>query len=193
MIGSLKRALDAEVSVEHLAEELARHESSLPGDDLRRLASVLADVIRSVPDALAHVLALAKDEHCGRAVAFATGSILNYLFDPDDLLPESGDGHLGLLDDAYLVHIFVTRLTNAYPFVNSSITYDAPSDRSLATVASLLPDGVAQSLARTSETIISVAHALFAPGANGRAPELEYQLDIRVAGAIHTLDGFAAD
>ena len=141
MIDLLKRALDVEVTVEGLAEALSLHSSGESSEDLGRLAGVLADVVHRVPDALTWALALSKDERCGRAVAFATGSIFNYLFDADDLLPESHFGHLGLLDDAYLVHVFVARLAQTYPFAQPRVAYAAPNPRSLDVVASFLPDG----------------------------------------------------
>ena len=72
----------------------------------RRLAAVLEPYLRSVPDALATALAMSKDPRCGRAVSFATGSILAYVFDEEDLFPEATFGIIGMLDDAYLVHAF---------------------------------------------------------------------------------------
>ena len=59
---------------------------------------------------------MSKDPHFGRAVAFATGTILTYIFDEEDLLPEASFGVVGLLDDAYLVHGFVGSLSRMYPF-----------------------------------------------------------------------------
>ena len=187
MIGSLERALVAEVTAENLIVELAPLAGDAPGDDLRRLADVLAEVVLAVPDALARALSLGTDERCGRAVTFATGSILHYLFDPDDLLPESSYEHLGLLDDAYLVHTFVAGLSRAYPFVDGDNAYLPPSAASLAVVAALLPGGVAESLVRTTDTIILVAQALFASAAGAAPAGIEHRPAIRVAEAIAAL------
>jgi hypothetical protein len=92
-----------------------------------------------------------------------------------------------LLDDSYLAHVFVSHLTMSYPFAETGVDYRPPSSRSLEVVAALLPDGVAPSLVRTSQAIIGVAHALIGGGSDGRAPESDPDLDLRVAEAIHTL------
>jgi hypothetical protein len=193
MIEYLKRALEAEITVESLAKALAELDGNVSSDELDRLADALAGVVHSVPDALAHALAMSKDERCGRAIAFATGSILTYLLDPDDLIAESNQGQVGLLDDSYLVHTFATQLRTTYPIAESPVPYSPPSARSLEIVAALLPDGVAQSLARTSERIIAVAQALFISGPQGRALEPDHELDIRVAGAVQALAGLGEE
>jgi uncharacterized membrane protein YkvA (DUF1232 family) len=187
MIDLLRRGLEAEVTVDCMTDALAQFDGGVPGEDLDHLAKVLTAFVQSVPDALAHALALSKDARCGRAVAFAIGTILTYLMDPEDLIAESTNGPLGLLDDSYLAHVFVTHLTMSYPFAESGVVYRPPSGRSLEAVAALLPDGVAQSLARTSEAVIGVAHALIGCGSDGRVPEFGPDLDMRVAEAIHTL------
>lgn len=140
-----------------------------------------------VPDALDHALAISKDTRCGRAVAFSTGTILTYLLDPDDLIAETEHGPLGLLDDSYLVHVFLAQLTMTYPFAESGVEYRPASSRSLEVVATLLPDGVAQSLVRSSEAVIRVAQALFGSGSDGGAPESDHDLHMRVVDAIHAL------
>ena len=110
MIDLLRLGFDKRISAEGLAESLRPHASDIPSEDLDRLAAVLEQFLRTVPDALATALGMSKDPYCGRAVAFATGAILTYLFDEEDLLPEASYGLVGMLDDAYLVHGFVTTL-----------------------------------------------------------------------------------
>lgn len=185
MIDVLKRGLDAEITASGLGDALRQHANHLPTDDVEQLASVLEQFLRAVPDALAFALALAKDPRCGRSVAFATGPILNYLFDEDDLLPESSFGTLGLLDDAYLVHAFVASLQQMYPFAAPAVAYSAPDSRAFEVVASFLPEGVAHSLRRTCESTILVAQALFVP-AQGDGAAASLTPEIRVSEAART-------
>jgi hypothetical protein len=161
MIALLKHGLEAELSSEDLVDALRRHADGLPAEDIEHLAKSVEQFLRGIPDAVEWALALSKDARCGRSVAFATGSILTYLFDDEDLLPESSFGNLGLLDDAYLVHAFVAKLAQAFPFV-AELPDSAPDRRAFDVVAALLPDGVAHSLLRTCESTIQVAQALFA-------------------------------
>jgi uncharacterized membrane protein YkvA (DUF1232 family) len=185
MIDVLKRGLDAEITASGLGEALRQHATHLPADDVEQLASVLEQFLRAIPDALAFALALSKDPRCGRSVAFATGPILNYLFDDEDLLPESSFGALGLLDDAYLVHVFVAMLQQMYPFATPAPAYSAPDRRAFEVVASFLPEGVAHSLRRTCESTIMVAQALVPIQTNGTAASLTPP-EIRVSEAART-------
>jgi len=163
MIAQLRRGIEEEITAVEVAEVLARHASDAD-EDVGQLVPVVVEFLHGVPDALELALAMAKDEHCGRSVAFATGTVLNYVFDEDDLLPEASFGTVGLLDDAYLVHGFVALLRETYPFVEPSTSYSPPDQQAFEIVAALLPDGVAHSLLRTCRSTIQVAQALF-PGA----------------------------
>lgn len=185
MIDLLRLGFDKGISAEGLAESLRPHASNVPSEDLDRLAALLEQFLRAVPDALTTALGMSKDPHCGRAVAFATGAILTYLFDEEDLLPEASYGLVGMLDDAYLVHEFVTTLRRMYPFAESlTAGYTAPDDRMSEVVASLLPEGVAASLRRTSESMIQVAQALFPSRPGTDSADLAYQPEIRVLKAL---------
>src|SRR5216110_343766 len=119
MIDLLRRGFDEGISTEEIADGLRRH----AGEDVDELAAVLENYLRTVPDALAAALGMTKDPHFGRAVAFATGTILTYIFDEEDLLPEASYGVVGLLDDDYLVHGFVDSLRRMYPSAASSVEY----------------------------------------------------------------------
>jgi uncharacterized membrane protein YkvA (DUF1232 family) len=187
MIDVLKRGLDAEITASGLGDALRQHANHLSTDDVEQLASVLEQFLRAVPDALAFALALSKDPRCGRSVAFATGPILNYVFDDEDLLPESTFGALGLLDDAYLVHVFVAMLRQMYPFAAPAVAYSAPDRRAFEVVASFLPEGVAHSLRRTCESTILVAQALFVPAQGDGAAEPLAPPEIRVSEAARTV------
>jgi hypothetical protein len=185
MIGLLKLGFDQGIAADDLADALGRHSDDVPADDVEQLATVLEQYLRTVPDALATALGMSKDPHCGRAVAFASGTILTYIFDEEDLLPEASYGTLGMLDDAYLVHGFVAKLQRMYPFAeSSSVAYDAPDERASEVVASLLPEGVALSLLQTSESTIQVAQALFPSGQQAGAADIAFQPEIRVAKAV---------
>jgi uncharacterized membrane protein YkvA (DUF1232 family) len=183
MIYLLKRALDEEITAAGLADALRRHVDDVATEDVEQLAAVLEQFLRAVPDALAWTLALSKDPSCGRAVAFATGPILAYVFDEEDLLPESTFGALGLLDDAYLVHAFAARLAQTYPFAEPAVAYSPPDDRGFEAIASLLPHGVADALRRTCESTILVAQALF-PATAAAAVDGQDTPELRVKEAV---------
>jgi uncharacterized membrane protein YkvA (DUF1232 family) len=184
MIGLLRVGFDEAISSDAIAEALRQHANGAPSEDLDELAVVLEEFLRTVPDALATALRMTKDPHCGRAVAFATGTILTYIFDEEDLLPEASYGLVGMLDDAYLVHMFVATLRRMFPFADpSTAAHAAPDDRASEVVAALLPQGVAPSLRQTCESTVQVAQALF-PSGHGTESAETYQPQIRVAEAV---------
>jgi len=193
VIGLLRRGFDEVITAGALSDALRQHSNDASSDDVEHLAIVLEQFLRTVPDALAFALAMSRDQRCGRSVAFATGPILNYVFDEEDLLPEASFGTLGLLDDAYLVHGFVAMLRRTYPFVEpATVAYAAPDSRMFEVVASLLPEGVAQSLLRTSESTIQVAQALF-PSAQGMGTaDPSFRPEIRVGEAVRAANGAAS-
>jgi len=182
MIELLKRGFEEEINARDLADALRTHTP----ESVEQLAAELDSFLRAVPDAIAAAVAMTKDRRCGRAVAFATGAILNYLFDEDDLLPESSFGAIGLLDDAYLVHAFVAMLRQTFPFVEPAASYAAPEARVFDVVASLLPEGISQALLRTCESTIQVAQSLFVP-ADGAIGETQVRADLRVTDALRAL------
>ena len=142
---------------------------------------MLDQYLRTVPDALATALGMSKDPHFGRAVTFATGTILTYIFDEEDLLPEASYGKVGMLDDAYLVHEFVGSLRRMYPLAAPPIEYAVPEAHTSEVVAAVLPEGVAESLRRTCESTIQVAQALFPSGHRVEGAEVSFEPQLRVA------------
>ena len=184
MIDLLRIGFDEGISADEIADGLRRHAGDVASEDVDELAAVLEGYLRAVPDALATALGMSKDPHFGRAVAFATGTILTYIFDEEDLLPEASYGVVGLLDDAYLVHGFVDSLRRMYPSAAASIEYAAPDARTSEVVAAVLPEGVADSLRRTCESTIQVAQALFPSGQSVDAAEVTFEPQLRVAEAV---------
>jgi hypothetical protein len=183
VIALLKAGFEEDITTEGIAEALHRHADETVSEDLDELARVLAGYLRNVPEAIGTALSMSRDPHCGRAVAFGTGTILTYIFDEEDLLPEASFGTLGLLDDAYLVHSFVDALTRMYPFAAPSLTYAAPDAKTSEVVATILPEGVAESLRRTCESTIQVAQALFPSGQGVDAPAAAVEPQLRVTEA----------
>jgi hypothetical protein len=184
MIDLLRIGFDEGIAADKIADGLRRHAGDVVSEDVDELAAVLEGYLRTVPDALATALGMSKDPHFGRAVAFATGTILTYIFDEEDLLPEASYGVVGLLDDAYLVHGFVDSLSRVYPSAAPPIEYAAPDARMSEVVAAVLPEGVADSLRRTCESTIQVAQALFPSGQSVDAAEVTFEPQLRVAGAV---------
>jgi uncharacterized membrane protein YkvA (DUF1232 family) len=184
MIDLLRLGFDEGISADEIASGLRRHAGDVASEDVDELAPVLEGYLRAVPDALAAALGMSKDPHFGRAVAFATGTILTYIFDEEDLLPEASYGVVGLLDDAYLVHGFVDSLGRMYPSAAASVEYAAPDARASEIVAAVLPEGVADSLRRTCESTIQVAQALFPSWQSVDAAEATFEPQLRVAEAV---------
>ena len=184
MIDLLKLGFDEGISAAKIADALRGHAGDVASEDVDQLADVLEQYLRAVPDALAAALGISKDPHFGRAVAFATGPILTYIFDEEDLLPEASYGIVGLLDDAYLVHEFVGSLGRTYPMAAASIDYAGPDIRTSEVVAALLPVGVAESLRRTCESTIQVAQALFPSGQRVDGGEGSFEPQLRVAAGV---------
>jgi uncharacterized membrane protein YkvA (DUF1232 family) len=184
VIDLLRRGFDEGISADEIAEGLRRHAGDAAGEDVNQLAGVLEGYLRTVPDALEAALAMSKDPHFGRAVAFATGTILTYIFDEEDLLPEASFGVVGMLDDAYLVHGFVDSLGRMFPSAASSADYVAPDAHTSEVVAAVLPEGVADSLRRTCESTIQVAQALFPSGQRVDGAGTESEPKLRVADAV---------
>ena len=187
MIDLLRLGFDHGISTDEIADGLRRHAGEVASEDVDELAAVLESYLRTVPDALATALGMSKDPHFGRAVAFATGTILTYIFDEEDLLPEASYGVVGLLDDAFLVHEFVGSLRRMYPLTEASVEYAAPDAGTSEVVAAVLPEGVAESLRRTCESTIQVAQALFPSGQSIDAADVSFEPQLRVAGALETV------
>jgi uncharacterized membrane protein YkvA (DUF1232 family) len=184
MIGLLRLGFDEGISTDELAAALRGHAGDAASEDVDRLAGVLEQYLRTVPDALGAALGMSKDPHCGRAVAFATGTILTYVFDEQDLLPEASYGVVGMLDDAYLVHEFVSSLRRMYPLAAPPSEDAGPDARTSELVAAVLPEGVAESLRRTCESTIQVAQALFPSGQRVDAADVSFEPQLRVAEAV---------
>jgi len=184
MIDLLRIGFAEAISADEIAVGLRRHGGDADGGDLDQLAKVLEGYLRTVPDAIAAALGMSKDPHFGRAVAFATGTILTYIFDEEDLLPEASYGVVGMLDDAYLVHGFVGSLQRMYPSAATSVEYAAPDAQTSEVVAAVLPEGVADSLRRTCESTIQVAQALFPSGQRVDGADTTFEPQLRVSEAL---------
>ena len=183
MIALLSDALAREATADAFAAELGLLEPGLSEAEARALADVLAPFVRTLPDALAWAVAAARDPHDGRAIAFATGSVLHYVADDDDLVPESAAPLVGLVDDAYLVHAYVAAVHRAFPGSTVGLGYETPDQRAFEVAAALLPAGVAESLVRTCTSTVEVARALFAGGRQDPGDDDGALLDLRLAEA----------
>lgn len=184
MIALLRGALDQAATEEALAAELSGLDPELSEPATRALADVLTPFLRTLPDALAWAVAAARDPHGGRALAFATGSVLHYVADDDDLVPESTAPLVGLLDDAYLAHAYVAAVHRAFPGLTTPLGYETPDQHAFDVAATLLPAGVAESLVRTCTSTTEIARALFAGGPQDAGIDnAPAQLDLRLAEA----------
>jgi hypothetical protein len=161
MMKLVQLGVEEEISSQSLAPLLAKYAPEAAPYCVAELAALLELFLRSVPPALSVAIQMTKNPICGRAVAFATGQVLNYVFDEDDLLPEQESGIIGLLDDAYLAHIYVGALSRMYSQVDTSEAgFQPPDERTLNVVRSLLPAGVASALERTVDNLLLVSNSL---------------------------------
>ena len=184
MIGLLKGLLVEQVTPDGISADLQRLEPDLSPHQAAALADVLVPFIRSMSEALAWAIGLSKSRSCGRAVAFSTGSVLLYLFDEEDLLPEATFGALGLIDDAFAVHVLVRQLRDAFPFAAPPADYESPARSTIELVAAILPDGAAMALQRTCRSLVEVASALFAVPAETEAPDDGAVPSLRLRAAV---------
>jgi hypothetical protein len=182
--GLLSKALAEDASAERLEAVIASEAPDIPRADIRELAEVLERYLNGVPSALDALTTMAKEPRFGRSVAFATGQVLVYLVDEDDLFRDADLGALGLLDDAYLIHACIAALRLALPELNVPDTYATPDERSLAAVRALLPAGIAEALDRTTENLVRVAVALYSGGGQGSSAPPPPRPTLRVGDAL---------
>lgn len=102
MISLLQQGLERELQSGKLLVDLSKHTANSGADShaITELANSLEPFLRSIFKGLDLATRLSKHPQFGRAVAFATGQIVQYCFDEEDLCPERDYGILGLLDDA---------------------------------------------------------------------------------------------
>jgi hypothetical protein len=182
--GFLSKALAEEASATKLEASLAREAPEIADADIREVAELLERYLNGVPSALDALTAMAKDSQFGRSVAFATGQVLVYLVDEDDLFRDVEMGALGLLDDAYLVHACLAALRTTFPELSPPAAYTPPDERTQAAVRSLLPAGVAEALDRTCENLVRVAAAMYSGGGQGSPVPRPTAPSLRVGDAV---------
>jgi hypothetical protein len=180
----LSSALAEEATATKLEDSLAREAPDIPRADIGRLAELLEDYLKGVPNALDALTAMAKEPSYGRSVAFVAGQALVYLVDEDDLFRDAELGVLGLLDDAYLIHACLAALTAAFPELSVPPGYAPPDGSALAAVRSLLPAGVPDALDRTCENLVRVAAALYSGGGQGSSASEPPRSTLRVGDAL---------
>ena len=93
MLDFLQQGLDDATEETALAAALQAQDRGLQSEGLDRLAAALAPFLRAMPAALKDAFAMAEHPEAAtqgldRAIGFATGQVLRYLFDERDLLPE---------------------------------------------------------------------------------------------------------
>jgi hypothetical protein len=162
MIEALRSGIHGLVSQSTIVGALRVHGAEPNDASLNTLADRLLPFIHSVPEALNLLIRLGKEAGYGRGVAFGTSQVLLYVMDEQDLMPESAHDPIGVLDDAYLVHRYLTRVCESYPAARARLNYRLVTEAAdLDFVGRLLPDGVAAALDRTCENLLTVGAALF--------------------------------
>jgi hypothetical protein len=190
MISLLQQSLERELQSGKLHADLSKHTANSGADSqaITELANSLEPFLRSIFNGLNVATRLSKHPQFGRAVAFATGQIVQYCFDEEDLFPEQDYGILGLLDDAYLIHRFVNMLQEMYSHVEmENVGYRVPEKSTFQLVRALLPAGVCDALDRTSYNLIQVSNNLFASGTRDSSSSFESFASLRIDEALSVL------
>ena len=178
----LARELSRQADTERLGAALDA--AATDGGDVRPLAELVHGYLESLPAAIDVLVAMSKEPGHGRGVAFATGQVLLYLFDEDDLLDDRELGALGLLDDAYLIYECVAALRASVGGAHAG-----PDERAHAAVRALLPAGVPEALDRTCEDLVRVAMTLYGGTVDGpAAPQDAQRPALRVDEALAGLN-----
>ena len=164
----LARELSEQAAPERLGAALGA--AAADGGDVRPLAELVHDYLSSLPAAIDALVAMSKEPGHGRGAAFATGQVLLYLVDEDDLLDDRELGALGLLDDAYLIHRCLAALR-----ASVGVAHAGPDERAHGAVRALLPAGVPEALDRTCEDLVRVAMTLYAGSGDGAAAPQDAQ------------------
>lgn len=182
LMDALRTGINGIVTRPNVIEALRRRGADADPATLSSVADQLATFINAVPDALNILIRLGKEPGCGRAIAFGTSQVLLYALDEQDLLPESPDDPIGILDDAYLVHRYLARVYDAYADVRDSVGPGRLVDPSaIEFVAQVLPDGIAVTLDRTCDSLLTVGSVLFSsPQANATAAAEPPPLTLRL-------------
>lgn len=163
MIKYLETGLKLETETRHLAHLLSLHAPSMPEGELNQLATILSDLLHTIPENIRLINAYQAHPRCRKPLAFAFGEILRYCFDEDDLLPERQFGVLGLIDDAYLLYAFTNLLPVYFPFAVSKEML-GPDFNSREIVDKLLPVGMLDAMDNTVRSVLEISIALFSGG-----------------------------
>jgi uncharacterized membrane protein YkvA (DUF1232 family) len=109
--------------------------------DVREAASVLLEIIESVPLILAAAARGAEERNLGHVVQPVLDRAVRYFLHPVDLMPEMTLGLPGLLDDTYLVlRILQVLEEGPEPLVNWDL------DHPTSLIRSLLEESIGQQL-----------------------------------------------
>jgi len=179
--------LEREATATQLGRSLERAAPDTPPAELALLAALLQNYIGRLPAALEALAAMTKGDDADKSVAFVAGQVLLYLVDEDDLFSEHDLGPIGLVDDAYFVDRCIAALSTAFPAIAPGDEYPPPDPRTIAVVRSILPQGVADALDRTSDNLVRIAGAFFAGNRTRGAAEPPPRPAPRVAEALASL------
>jgi hypothetical protein len=163
MVHYLETGLIPDTDTRHLTHLLSRHAPNLPESELNQLASVISELLNTIPGNIRLINAYQTHPLCRKPLGFAFGEILRYCFDENDLLPEQDFGSLGLIDDAYLLHSFAGLLPIYFPFAVPD-QKAGPEFNSRDAVDKLLPTGILDTLDKTARSVLEISIAFFAGG-----------------------------
>ena len=186
MIEYLEAGLKPETTNRHLGQLLSQHAPSASEQSLEQLAKIVADLLDSIPRNIRLINAYQAHPLCRKPLGYAFGQVLVYCFDENDLLPEQQFGTLGLIDDAYLLHVFSRLLPLYFPYAvpanveSTEFEFREVLDR-------LLPAGVLDALDKTARSLLEISVALFGNALIEENSNKGYPISLNVQGAVDSL------
>ena len=92
------------------------------GDEAQRMEQKLRNMILMMPETLEKVRRQSTAPGMPKSAKKLHGHLLNYLYEPRDVIPEDGNGFFGYVDDAYLVTEAYRRTSGRFePWVNEGL------------------------------------------------------------------------
>jgi uncharacterized membrane protein YkvA (DUF1232 family) len=89
------------------------------GEDAPKVEQAIRNMILMMPETLELVRLRSTAPGMPGSVKRVHGHLLNYLYEPKDIIPEEGNGFYGYMDDAYLVTEANRRLSGSFePWIN---------------------------------------------------------------------------
>ena len=123
------------------ATELRERLSQLPGittqAQLEQCEQAVNSAIDAIPFIIRQMAAAGQQSGIGHLLAPILQQVTGYFLGHDDLIPDSR-GNLGLLDDAYLAHLYLQEINRAYMAGTGSLLLQIDCSGTIAVLRAIL-------------------------------------------------------